>query len=41
MYNEIIAKNALKIGHNITYKVLDRGLIEKIGPTGIIETVGN
>jgi len=23
-------------GHNITYKILDRGLIEMLGPTGLI-----
>jgi len=29
----------LKIGHEITYKVLDRGLIEKIGPSGVVEEI--
>jgi len=31
---------ALRIGHEVTYKILDRGLIEKIGPTGIVSMVG-
>lgn len=30
----------LNFGHNISYKVLDRGLIEEIGPTGIVKAVG-
>jgi len=28
-------KPILNAGHDITYKVLDRGIIEKLGPTGI------
>lgn len=30
----------LDFGHKISYKVLDRGLIEEIGPTGIVKAVG-
>ncbi len=30
----------LELGHTVTYKVLDRGLIEEIGPTGIVKLVG-
>ena len=40
MYNEVIVKRVLNLGHTITYKVLDRGMIEEIGPTGIIRVVG-
>lgn len=40
IYNTVIVKPLLKIGHEITYKVLDRGLIEELGPTGIIKVVG-
>jgi proton-translocating NADH-quinone oxidoreductase chain L len=39
IYNEIINQNILHISHNYTYKDVDRGFIEKIGPSGIIETI--
>lgn len=39
LYNTVIVEKVLRWGYTITYKILDRGLIEKIGPTGIIETV--
>jgi hypothetical protein len=29
----------IRYGHTITYKVLDRGMIEEIGPTGIARMV--
>ncbi len=32
--------NVLDFGHKISYKVLDRGLIEEVGPTGIVKAVG-
>lgn len=32
--------NVLDFGHKISYKVLDRGLIEEVGPTGIVNAVG-
>lgn len=35
IYNAYIVKPILNAGHDITYKVLDRGIIEKLGPTGI------
>ncbi len=34
IYNYYIAKPCLEFGHDISYKVLDRGLIEMMGPTG-------
>lgn len=40
MYNQVIVKRILNMGHEITYKVLDRGMIEEFGPTGIIRLVG-
>jgi NADH-ubiquinone oxidoreductase chain 5 len=33
--NHYIAKPALRFGHDVTYKVIDRGLIEAVGPVGI------
>jgi proton-translocating NADH-quinone oxidoreductase chain L len=39
IYNEIINQNVLHVGHHYTYKDIDRGLIEKIGPSGVIETI--
>jgi proton-translocating NADH-quinone oxidoreductase chain L len=35
IYNEIIVINFLKYGYYLTYKSIDRGLLEKIGPHGI------
>lgn len=35
IYNAYIVKPILNAGHDITYKVLDRGIIEILGPTGI------
>ena len=33
--NHYIAKPCMSFGHNVTYKILDRGLIEQVGPSGI------
>ena len=35
VYNSFIAKPLLVFGHNVSYKILDRGLIEFIGPYGL------
>lgn len=35
LYNYYIAKPSLEFGHDVSYKILDRGLIEMMGPTGI------
>ncbi len=37
--NEFIGRNIMSFGYNVSYKVLDRGLIEVIGPLGITKTV--
>lgn len=29
----------MEYGHTITYKVLDRGLIERTGPTGVVKLI--
>jgi NADH-ubiquinone oxidoreductase chain 5 len=34
-YNELINEKVLNSGYKTTYKLLDRGIIEKIGPTGL------
>jgi len=34
-------KPLLMFSNSITYKVIDRGLIELIGPTGITQTLSN
>lgn len=39
LYNKVVVDQVLRFGHTITYKILDRGLIEKIGPTGIVESI--
>jgi NADH-ubiquinone oxidoreductase chain 5 len=31
----------MAFGHNVTYKILDRGLIEYVGPTGIVKALKN
>jgi NADH-ubiquinone oxidoreductase chain 5 len=41
IYNRIIVKFILDFGYFITFKMLDRGLIEFIGPTGIIRIIKN
>jgi NADH-quinone oxidoreductase subunit L len=41
IYNQFIVIPTLLFGHHITYKTLDRGLIEQIGPLGITHTFRN
>lgn len=35
IYNTFIAKPLLSFGHNISYKLFDRGILELFGPSGI------
>nr|QWK44851.1 NADH dehydrogenase subunit 5 [Pterygophora californica] len=35
VYNEVITQNLLDFGHHFTYKSIDRGLIESLGPFGL------
>jgi len=35
VYNEFINQSVLKFGYDISYKVIDRGLIENLGPYGL------
>jgi NADH-ubiquinone oxidoreductase chain 5 len=37
LYNGIFVQNVIFFGYDFTYKDIDRGFIEKIGPSGIIE----
>lgn len=39
IYNEFITQSIISTGYFYTYKDIDRGLIEKLGPSGIIYTV--
>ena len=41
IYNRIFVKVILNFGYFITFKMLDRGLIEFIGPTGIVRIIKN
>nr|YP_010165719.1 NADH dehydrogenase subunit 5 [Imasa heleensis]QRR29732.1 NADH dehydrogenase subunit 5 [Imasa heleensis] len=39
IYNEFIVKYILSFGYRISFKLFDRGFIEVIGPTGIVNSV--
>ena len=41
IYNEFIVQKFLDFGYNISFKALDRGIVEVIGPFGIVRTIGN
>jgi NADH-ubiquinone oxidoreductase chain 5 len=41
IYNYYIVKPTFKWGHDVSYKILDRGIIETMGPTGITALVSN
>jgi proton-translocating NADH-quinone oxidoreductase chain L len=36
IYYEFLSQNVLKISYDITYKIIDKGLIEILGPYGIV-----
>jgi NADH-ubiquinone oxidoreductase chain 5 len=38
LQNELIAVNLLQVSYSITYKLIDKGLIELIGPNGFVKT---
>ena len=40
IYNSLIVKPVLNFSNTTTYKIIDRGLVELIGPQGIIITLG-
>ena len=39
VYNDLFAEPALSLGYHISFKTLDKGFIELVGPTGIMQTV--
>ena len=39
VYNEFIGQQALNISYNFSYKSVDRGIIEKLGPSGIVSSI--
>jgi proton-translocating NADH-quinone oxidoreductase chain L len=39
IYNEYIVKNFLAFGYHVSFKTIDRGIIEHIGPYGIVKAV--
>lgn len=39
LYNEFIGQKTLDVSYNFSYKDVDRGLIEKLGPSGIVNVV--
>jgi proton-translocating NADH-quinone oxidoreductase chain L len=39
LYNEFIGQKALNISYQFSYKDIDRGVIEKLGPSGIVSGV--
>jgi len=41
VFNHYIAKPSLMFGHNVSYKIIDRGLIEYVGPRGIVSVLMN
>ena len=41
LYNEIFSQFFFKIAYTISYKIIDRGAFEMIGPTGISSVISN
>jgi len=41
IYNKFLVEKTFKLGYNVTYKILDKGFIELIGPEGISNMVLN
>jgi NADH-ubiquinone oxidoreductase chain 5 len=41
LYNEVISQNVLSLGFDFFYKEIDRGLIEQVGPFGIVQVIKN
>lgn len=35
LYNECVAQKVFKFGYSVSYKFIDRGILEMLGPTGI------
>jgi NADH-ubiquinone oxidoreductase chain 5 len=41
LYNDIIGSFTLMLAYNITFKIIDRGIIEILGPVGISSTISS
>ncbi len=41
VYNEFLGQFFFKSGYNVSYKFIDRGILESIGPTGLSHTIKN
>lgn len=41
IYNNFIVKGVLGFGYTITFKLLDRGILELMGPTGLVRLFSN
>lgn len=39
VYNEFIAQSLFKFGYNVSYKIIDRGIIEMFGPMGLVNLI--
>ena len=39
VYNELIGQFSFKFGYNVSYKIIDRGIIEMFGPMGLSNLV--
>ena len=40
VYNFYIVRVVLTFGYHTTFKLLDRGIVELVGPTGLVRTFG-
>jgi proton-translocating NADH-quinone oxidoreductase chain L len=41
VYNQLVSQGSLNSSYNYFYKIVDRGLLEKIGPSGVVDSVQN
>ena len=39
IYNKYIVHKILGFGYNVTFKIIDRGLIELVGPLGLVRVI--
>jgi NADH:ubiquinone oxidoreductase subunit 5 (subunit L)/multisubunit Na+/H+ antiporter MnhA subunit len=36
VYNDVFGKNALSFGYNVSFKSVDKGVLEMLGPYGLV-----
>jgi NADH:ubiquinone oxidoreductase subunit 5 (subunit L)/multisubunit Na+/H+ antiporter MnhA subunit len=41
VYNDFLSENALKFGYTVSFKTLDKGMFEILGPSGIAQSFTN